>query len=115
MKNNNIKYSWKNIFYIFSLMWIVDFTLTIILLNLRTGFYEANFISAFLYSLGVIGYIINFILCLSVILLLSFLVIKLINKLQGEKYKRTLYYIVMILFILIEGIVILNNLWRLIF
>ena len=78
-KNNKNKYSWKNIFYIFFLMWIIDFTLIIILLNFRTGFYEDNFISAFLYSLGVLGYIINFILCISVILLLSFLVTKLIN------------------------------------
>lgn len=108
------KYSWKNLFFIFFILWNIDFILTIILLNFREGFYEANFISAFLYSLGVIGYMINFIFCMLIIFLLSFLVTKLVNRLKGEKYKRTMHYIIIILFILIEGMVILNNLWRLI-
>jgi len=72
MKNK--KYNWEYLFYLFSIIWSIDFILTIIALNLRKEeVYEANLISAFFYSNGLAGYIINFIFCLSIIFLLCFL------------------------------------------
>ncbi|GEM_PF-3043573 len=109
MKNK--KYKWSYLFYLFSIIWSIDFILTILALNLRAGeVYEANLISAFFYSNGIIGYIINFIFCLSVIFLLSFFVTKLINRLKNKIHKKVMWVLIIIIFVLIEGGVIINNL-----
>ncbi|GAH06432.1 unnamed protein product [marine sediment metagenome] len=108
------KYNYKNLFYLISLVWVVDFILTIIALNFKEGLYEYNFISAFFYSNGIIGYIINFILCMSILFFMSFFVCKLINRLKGERYKKILWYVVITLFLLTEGVIIINNIWLLI-
>jgi len=109
MKNKT--YNWEYLFYLFSIIWSMDFILTIIVLNWRKGeVYEANLISAFFYSNGIIGYIINFIFCLSIIFLLSFFVTKLVNKLKNKIHKKVMWILVIIIFVLIEGGVIINNL-----
>jgi hypothetical protein len=106
------KYKWINLFYLFSIIWSIDFIITIIALNIssnRLNLEEANILSNYLFSFGFFGYMLNFIFCIIIIFLFSFLICKLINRLKVELHKKIMWYLVIIIFILIEGLVIINN------
>jgi len=108
--------NWKNLYMIFISIWGIDFFTTIIALNLPRyagKLYEINPLSAWFYQFGLIGWIGAFLYSMITLFLLSWGVCKLLNKLKNQNYKINLYYAIIILFVVLEGNVIFNNLMML--
>jgi len=104
--------NWKNLYIIFMSIWSIDFFTTIIALNLPRyagKLQEINPLSAWFYSFGFIGWIGAFLYSMITLFILSWCACKLLNKLKSQDYKRNLYYVIIIVFIVLEGNAIFNN------
>ena len=97
----------SNIFFILAGIWTIDFFITILALN-YFGLYEMNIISSKLYTLGVIGYILTFVLNCLFLFGISY-IIHYISKKESNKYKKLNIYLPLSIFVVIEVIVIIHN------
>ena len=98
----------SNIFFILAGIWTIDFFITILALN-YFGLYEMNIISSKLYSMGIFGYMLVFILNYLFLFGISY-VIYYLSKKESNKYKKLNLYLPLSIFVFIEVIVIIHNL-----
>jgi len=94
----------------FIIIWCMDFITTVIGLNCQ-GLYEMNKISAWFFQFGFWGFVINFIFCVIVIILFSYLFTWLLNKRLKPKLRKIMFWVVIGLVILIEVVAIFNNIF----
>lgn len=102
----------KQIFGIFTSIWIIDFILTVIALN-KFGFIERNPIAGFFYSMGLFGYVFFFLLAIGFLFVISIL----LHKISYNKYNlnpKLSLGLGISIFCVIAFVVILNNLYWLI-
>jgi len=105
-------YKFGELFSLFFSIWCIDFLTTIIALNFSLfegKFVEVNPIANWFFSLGLIGWVIAFLYSLSIIALVSFLLIKLINIPKNENTKLSLWLLSIITFMVIEINIIWGN------
>lgn len=103
----------RNIFLILASLFSIDFFLTVIALNFREGLFESNPIPRWFFGFGIFGYIVFFILSMFLIFLLSVF----IYKLSWNKYNKKpglTERVGILSFCILEGYVIINNLYWLI-
>ena len=107
-------YKCVDMFYIFFIIWLVDFMTTILALNLPAlegKLVELNPIVNWFHSFGFIGWVGAFFYSVMGIFLLSFFVTTLINYLKNETLKHNIWILVIGIIVMVETIAILNNIW----
>lgn len=105
-------------------VWLIDLTSTVLGLNLIEGAYETNPMSAYLFSFGVVGYLMDIIvsylfLYITIYFIIGIVLVKLYKVLTKKEMPESLYAFLFLLFIftfcLGEVYAIINNVYFLIF
>ena len=100
-------------------IWLIDYSLTFIMLNFFSGFEEANPIMAVLYNAGWHGWVISPFIGLSLLYILGIFIDNRYERglrnlsehpKKRESFKKYFYPTIIGVFILLEGYVVIHNL-----